>query len=95
MSRQRLPNRRRAVSETLEIGGHAFTVSAGFDDGDQVKEIFVKPTARADSMLSDLLDDSCTLISIMLQSGSTLADIRGSISRSALRRIVDEVAAWR
>ena len=39
-TRQRLPSRRKQLTDELRHGEHTFLVSCGFDEADQVKEVF-------------------------------------------------------
>ena len=80
MHRERLPNRRKQLTDELYHGEHKFLVSCGFDASGQVKEVFAKGHKQG-SALDALIDDAMILLSIALQHGETAERLRGSMSR--------------
>ncbi len=80
-ARSRLPNRRPAYTETLEVDGQAFEATVGFDpESGQPRELFL--TAGKDgSMLNALLADAAVVISIALQHGIPAAALTKSVGR--------------
>lgn len=72
MTRTRLPDRRQNVTHNLGD----FTITIGFDAAGAAVEVF------ADGWKGDMASvaaDACILISIALQSGITIADLRKSM----------------
>ncbi len=79
--RQRLPNRRPSHTETLEVGGQAFTATIGFNpESGQPCELFLDAHKR-DSMFGSMLADSAVAISVALQHGISAAALAKSIGR--------------
>ena len=79
--RQRLPNRRPAHTEALEVGGQAFTACIGFDpETGRPRELFLT-AGKEGSMLNALLAESAVVISIALQSDIPPAALAKSIGR--------------
>ncbi len=80
-SRQRLPNRRPSHTETLEVGGQAFTATIGFDpESGRPCELFLDAYKR-DSMFGSMLADAAVVISVALQHGIPAAALAKSIGR--------------
>ena len=80
-NRQRLPNRRPAVTETLEVGGQVVTATVGFDPEDNSpRELFLK-AGKEGSLLNSLLDDAAVTISVSLQHGVPAEALAKSIGR--------------
>ena len=79
--RQRLPNRRPAHTEALEVAGQSFTATVGFDpESGRPRELFLT-AGKEGSMLNALLADAAVTISIALQSGISPAALAKSIGR--------------
>ncbi len=80
-ARSRLPNRRPAYTETLEVDGQAFEATVGFDPEDgSLHELFLT-TGKEGSMLNALLADAAVVISIVLQHGISAAALTKSVGR--------------
>ena len=78
--RQRLPNRRLSHTETLEVDGHAFTATVGFDDCGRPREVFMA-AGKEGSLLNAMLADAAVAISVALQSGVPAAALAKSVGR--------------
>ncbi len=79
--RQRLPNRRPSHTETLEVGGQAFTATIGFDpESGQPCELFLDAHKR-DSMFGSMLADAAVVISVALQHGVSGEALARSVGR--------------
>jgi len=78
--RERLPDRRPAVTGEVVWSGHRIAVSAGFLADGRVGEVFASG-ARYGSDLQRLLDDACVVISLALQHGARPADLGRSLGR--------------
>lgn len=82
MTRKSLPNRRPNISAAANWQGHAFTVTVGFDDQFEPREVFAD---HAKGDMAATLADACVIISIALQHG---------IEVTALGRSLGSVPAW-
>ena len=79
--RQRLPNRRPAHTEALEVAGQAFTATVGFNpETGQPLELFLT-AGKEGSMLNALLADAAVVISVALQHGVPAAALAKSVGR--------------
>ncbi len=79
-SRTRLLNRRPAVTQDIEVGGHRFTASVGFDEHDRPKEVFLRG-AKDGTDLAAILDDASVVLSVALQFGIPAAALARSVAR--------------
>ncbi len=80
-ARSRLPNRRPAYTETLEVDGQAFEATVGFDpEGGSPRELFLT-AGKEGSMLNALLPDAAVVISIALQHDIPAAVLTKSVGR--------------
>ncbi len=78
-ARSRLPNRRPAYTETLEVDGQAFEATVGCDPEDgSPRELFLT-AGKEGSMLNALLADAAVVISIALQHGIPAAALTKSV----------------
>jgi hypothetical protein len=76
--RKKLPDRRPAETLTFEHNGASFTMTAGrYDDG-RIGEIFMN-AAHANSALDFVMSDGAILLSIALQYGAPLDEIRRAL----------------
>ncbi len=79
--RQRLPNRRPSVTETVEVEGQRVEVTIGFaPETGAVREMFLA-AGKSGSTLAGLLSDAAVAISVGLQHGVTPAALAKSIGR--------------
>lgn len=78
--RERLPDRRPAVTGEVTWAGHRISVSAGFAADGRVAEVFASG-ARYGSDLQRLLDDACVVISLALQHGARPSGLGRSLGR--------------
>jgi hypothetical protein len=80
-ARARLPNRRAALAFAFEHAGQRYRAHVGhFPDG-SVAELFLD-AAKQNSALDAFASDSAILISLLLQRGSSLAEIGHALRRS-------------
>ncbi len=80
-ARSRLPNRRPAYTETLEVDGQAFEATVGFDpEGGSPRELFLT-AGKEGSMLNAMLADAAVVISVALQSCVPAAALAKSVGR--------------
>jgi hypothetical protein len=79
-ARERLPNRRAAISSTFERDGASFELTAGFYPDGRPGEIFLNAD-RANSLLDFLMSDAAILASIALQYGASLDELRHALKR--------------
>lgn len=80
MIRQRLPQRRPAVSETVTAGARHYQATVGFDLAGQPREVFLGG-AQDGSELAAILADAAIVVSIALQYGIPAAELGRSLSR--------------
>ena len=80
-ARKRLPNRRPAHTEALEIDGQAFAATVGFDPEDNSPRELFLTAGKEGSMLNAMLADAAVVISIALQSDIPPAALAKSIGR--------------
>lgn len=80
-SRQRLPNRRPTLTETVTVGAHTFQVAIGLDPGTgAVREVFLDG-AKEGTDLAAILGDAAVLISVSLQHGVPAEALGMSVAR--------------
>ena len=79
--RARLPNRRRAETQSLAIGGMTLTATIGFAPDGRPQELFLSGV-KDGSGLAAILDDASVVISVALQYGMPAAALAKSISRA-------------
>ncbi len=81
MPRERLPNRRTNETVAVTHDGRPYSVTLGFDPATgEVREIFANG-AKTGSAMDGILDDSCILLSILLQHGVQPSTFAGSMGR--------------
>ncbi len=79
--RHRLPNRRPALTRTIDAGNHRLEVTIGLDPADgQPREVFMDG-AKDGGELAVILDDVAVLVSVALQHGVPAAALAKSMSR--------------
>jgi hypothetical protein len=78
--RRRLPNRRKAITETIVIGNMTLTATIGFDERGAPKEIFLSG-GKTGSATDLLLADAAVALSVALQFGIPPAALAKSIAR--------------
>lgn len=78
--RDRLPNRRPAISTSFERDGARFEMTAGYYPDGRAGEIFLNAD-RANSLLDFLMSDAAILASLALQYGCPLDEIRHALKR--------------
>jgi hypothetical protein len=98
-TRERLPNRRSAISTSFERDGARFEMTAGFYPDGRPGEIFLNAD-RANSLLDFLMSDAAILASLALQYGAPLDELRHALKRdsrgepaSPIGRALDLVSA--
>lgn len=77
MSRERLPNRRKAELQDFHHSGRRWTLTVGRNADGEVKEIFID--APKASPIAELARDAALIASIGLQSGVTLETLRHAL----------------
>jgi hypothetical protein len=79
-ARNRLPNRRLAISTGFERDGARFEMTSGFYADGRPGELFLNAD-RANSLLDFLMSDAAILASLALQYGAPLDEIRHALKR--------------
>src|SRR5260370_29477701 len=80
--RDRLPNRRPAISTSFEHDNHGFALAAVFYLDGRPGEVFLN-SAHANSLLDFLVADAAILASFALQFGASLDALRHAVKRDA------------
>jgi len=80
--RDRLPDRRPAISTTFQRDGARFELTAGFYCDGRPGEIFLNAD-RANSLLDFLMSDAAILASLALQYGAPLDELRHALKRDS------------
>lgn len=80
--RDRLPDRRPAISTSFERDGARFEMTAGYYPNGRPGEIFLNAD-RANSLLDFLMSDAAILASIALQYGAPLDELRHALKRDS------------
>jgi hypothetical protein len=81
-TRNRLPNRRGAISTSFVRDGACFEMTAGYYPDGRAGEIFLSAD-RANSLLDFLMSDAAILASIALQYGAPLDELRHALKRNS------------
>ena len=79
--RDRLPNRRGAVTTSFQRDGARFEMTAGYYPDGRPGEIFLRAD-RANSLLDFLMSDAAILASLALQYGAPLDEIKHALKRT-------------
>lgn len=79
--RNKLPDRRPAITDIVVHNDHKFHITFGFDMECQIREVFCADP-RVGSDIHALLIDSCILISIYLQSGGEMEKLVTSLGEN-------------
>ncbi len=81
MRRERLPNRRPNETVNVTHDGRTYAITIGFDPATgEVREIFAND-AKTGSAMDGILDDTCIILSILLQHGVQPSSFVGSMGR--------------
>ena len=86
--RQRLPNRRPAITHTLEYNGERYHISVGYDLYAKPKEVFIRGS-KSGSDMDHLLDDVAVVTSLALQNGVNVAELKRSLGDGIINRVMD------
>jgi len=86
MDRDVLPNRRESFNCTIEFQGERYDITTGFYEDGRLGEIFInrirdKTAARLGQHLDAVCRDTAILMSMSLQYGAKLSDMKHSITR--------------
>ena len=81
LGRERLPNRRPALTSTAEWNGRPLAVTIGFSDDLRALEVFTHDLHKADSERDRLAADIGVLLSRLLQHGDSLPAIARGLGR--------------
>ena len=83
--RKRLPSRRLCKTVAFENDGHGFRLAAGFYHDGTVGEVFLN-AEKTNSTLDALASDAAILVSLALQFGCTLDELRHAVKRDGKGR---------
>jgi len=90
--RDRLPNRRSAISTSFQRDGARFEMTAGFYPDGRVGEVFLNAD-RANSLLDFLMSDAAILASLALQYGAPIDEIRHALKRDVRGEAASPIGA--
>ncbi len=96
MSRERLPSRRRQVTDVLRYpsaNGRRIHLSAGFSPDGRLLECFARGGSIVGQDLDFLLDDIAVIVSRCLQHGDRLSHIAAGLGRTREGKPTSIVAA--
>jgi hypothetical protein len=80
LARNRLPNRRACETIAFERDGSRYCLTIGYFPDGRVGEIFLNAD-RSDSLLDVLASDAAIAVSLALQHGAPLDEIRHALKR--------------
>lgn len=80
MGRVDLPDRRYSANREIEFKGSKFTVTVGFNNEGEPKEVFADG-AKQGSALAAIVSDACVLVSVSLQHGISASELGESLGR--------------
>ena len=86
--REVLPNRRISVTNTAEHEGMKYSVTVGYNDNQIPKEVFIR-SVKPGSQIDEILDDTSVVVSLALQNGLTIPELRRSIGTGVARKVLD------
>ena len=86
--REILPNRRPTITRTKEHDGNSYHISIGYDLNAAPKEVFIRGS-KAGSHMDDLLDDAGVVISLALQNGISVTQLRKSTGNSIIDKVLE------
>ena len=78
--RKRPPNRREWEGIEFEFDGHHFVAGPGYCNGD-ICEAFFSQRAKTGTIMDGILYDAGVLLSIAIQSGTSIEDLAHSVCR--------------
>ena len=78
--RQRLPNRRHSATTRIEHKGQSFFLTFGLDESFRVVEVFGN-SSKLSSDMDFLVADACIMISVALQNGVFIHDLKKSVKK--------------
>lgn len=78
--RQRLPDRRLTITNTVEWQGRTLMVGVGFDHDGVAREVFLNGH-KVGSQFETLMQDTCVVVSWLLQHGPSAAELATQIDR--------------
>jgi hypothetical protein len=81
-AREKLQNKRNSLTRACEHNGAGFTMTSGFYPDGRVGEVFLN-AAHANSALDAIVSDAAIAISLALQFGCPLDDLRHAMKRDA------------
>lgn len=78
--RQRLPDRRLTVTNTLRWKGSTLIIGVGFDFDGVAREVFLNGY-KVGSQFETLMQDACVTVSLLLQHGPSARELAEQIER--------------
>jgi hypothetical protein len=90
--RDRLPNRRQAITFTFERDNSHYQATVGYYADGRVGEIFLNAD-RANSLLDVMTSDAAIAVSLALQHGAPLDAIRRALKRNSQGQAASPIGA--
>jgi hypothetical protein len=81
-ARHRLPNRRPSITTAFERDGSKYEMTVGYYPDGRTGELFLSGD-RANSLLDFLMSDAAIVVSLALQYGAPLDEIRHALKRNS------------
>jgi hypothetical protein len=81
-ARERLPNRRAAETIAFERDGSHYQMTVGYFEDGRIGEVFLSAD-RVDSFLDAMASDAAIAISLALQYGAPLDELRHALKRDS------------
>jgi hypothetical protein len=79
-TRRRLPNKRHAETIAFQRDGSRYQLTAGYFPDGRLGEVFINAD-RADSLLDVLMSDAAIAVSLALQYGAPIDELRHALKR--------------
>jgi uncharacterized alkaline shock family protein YloU len=65
-----------------------YSVTVGYNDNQIPKEVFIR-SVKPGSQIDEILDDTSVVVSLALQNGVTIPELRRSIGTGVARKVLD------
>tara|TARA_R110002012_G_scaffold73299_1_gene186943 strand:- start:38 stop:286 length:249 start_codon:yes stop_codon:yes gene_type:complete len=65
-----------------------YSVTVGYNDNQIPKEVFIR-SVKPGSQIDEILDDTSVVVSLALQNGVTIPELRRSIGTGVAKKVLD------
>ncbi len=90
MPRTKPDQRRYSITTDVDFEGHTWTMTVGFYDDGSPCEVFAAGS-KVGTLMDTAFSDACVLISLLLQHGISLAEIKKSLGFGYVLCMVEEI----